>query len=261
MFNPVWIRYCINEWVKLFQYVQLRILWFLIFIIPFGMVILVGRTHYLNSSVGPITDLRSKLSLFFLGIEMISLPLVMLTFFVGIQIEYRYKTFMWPVLKTIDETVWVWGKWIVLFTTYVILFVLSMGVSFLWFQLTHTFKGIDNTILQNWFWQLSFHFILLPIPVFLTMFLAGLILHRYSIAILVMIGLTFTLGQNGDIFAPFFALRYNVNLNIILLSGTVLWKYSDLGTYYLIAFGYSLVLVIIIQYIIRRIGIFRIFNT
>ena len=137
----VWIRYTVNEWKKLIRHPQLRVLWFLIFIVPLALAVFIESARSLNPIGGPIAELRSKLSFFFWLLERLVLPLGMLTFFIGLQLEYRYHTFLWPALKTIDEVVWIWGKWIVLFGMYLIVFMVAMIGSALWFQLASTFKS------------------------------------------------------------------------------------------------------------------------
>lgn len=260
MLNYFWKRYYFNEWQKLIRHPQLRALWFLMMVIPIGLSVFVAQTQSFNATEGSITDLRTKLTMFFLGFQILVLPLCMLTFFIALQIEHSNNTFLWPAAKTIDEQYWVWGKWLMVFTTYIVVLMLSMTGSILWMQFVDSFKQIKNQVVQHWFWELAFHFIFLPVPAFLTMFLLGLLIHRYSAALLLSIGLTYAIEQRSILFAPFFALRYSLNLNMLLLSGTPIWQYSDLGKYYIIASAYSVIILVLIRYLIGRIGIYRLFN-
>lgn len=260
MSNLIMIRYAINEWHKLIRHPKLKILWVLILLVSLGLATLSGQVRSLNPSIGAIGALESKLSLFFWGVQRLVLPLGILTFFVGLQLEYRNQTFFWPGLKMIDEQRWVLAKGAMLFFIYIIVFMSAMLGSYLWLQLTDALSGISNQIVWHWFWEMAIHFILLPLPAFLTMFLAGLISHRYTVALLLTIGLMFAVEQRSAICAPYFALRYSVNLNVLLLKGNALWSYTDLYKHYAIVALYCLFLIILIQYLIKRFGIIRLLN-
>lgn len=253
------LMYLQNEWVKISKNRQLLALWVAIFLLPilFSYFIASNRPLTAQSSLELI---KTKISLFFYLLQFTTLPISMLTFFLGLQLEYRNNTYYWPSVMAIDDKIWVLSKFVTLLVAYTLIWICSMKFSELIFFYFDDFKNINQDLIKKLFWESSIHFIFLSLPFFATVYLVGLLLHYFTIMLLIVFVLTYVSQLNYAISYPFNALRYSINLNELLVFGTSLWKYKDFSRYYFSAGIYSIFIGIIISYLISKVGIFKLFS-
>lgn len=232
----IWSIYCKNEWVKLIR--QPQVVWILLV----GGWTLVGWAWLLGQ--GTITS-KHPLTFddyffgFFLPVQLISLPIFSLVFFVILYAERQNQTVSWLYRLPVRAGQWYVAKFLTAWLLcQLALFVGLVVAGFVMYW--YATDVVNNLTMDQFFGQLmviSAHLVLLTVPMWLTFFLLSFIIRTPTIAVLVLLVLQILTGFSHYFPNPFATLR--LAIGYASASGPISYQ-SELQAQYLIAGAYVL---------------------
>ncbi|MBN8823132.1 MULTISPECIES: ABC transporter permease [unclassified Spirosoma] len=201
-----WRVYFKNEWMKLIR--QPQVVWILLI----GGWTLVGWAWLLGQ--GSMAGKRSVsfdgyFLGFFLPIQLISLPIFSLVFFVILYSERQNQTVSWLYRLPIRADRWYVAKFLTAWLLCLLVLLISLLVAgFVLYG--YATDVIDNLTMSQFFGKLmaiSAHLMLLTVPMWLTFFLLSSLIRTPTIAVLVLLVLQILTGFSHHFPNPFAALR------------------------------------------------------
>lgn len=236
----IWVIYYKNEWVKLTR--QPQVVWILLI----GGWTLVGWAWLLRQ--GSMTT-KQPLTLddyffgFFLPVQLISLPILSLVFFVILYAERQSQTVSWLYCLPVRAGQWYVAKFLTAWLLCLLALVVGLllaGFVLYW----HATDVINNLTMSQFFRHFMFisaHLLLLPVPMWLTFFLLSFIIRTPTMAVLVLLVLQILTSFSNDLPNPFATLRLAIGYTSA--SGLISYQ-SELQAQYLIAGVYVLLVVL-----------------
>ncbi|QDK77076.1 hypothetical protein EXU85_00070 [Spirosoma sp. KCTC 42546] len=244
----IWRTYYKNEWIKLIR--QPQVVWILLI----GGWTLVGWAWLLGQG-----SMTSKHTLtfddyffgFFLPVQLISLPIFSLVFFVILYAERQNQTVSWLYRLPVRAVQWYAAKFLTAWLLCLLaLFVGLILASFVMYW--HAVDVINNLTMSQFFGHLMFisaHLVLLTVPMWLTFFLLSFIIRTPTIAVLVLLVLQILTSFSNDFPNPFATLR--LAISYASASGPISYQ-PELQSQYLIAGVYVLLVVLAVWLYSRR---------